>query len=138
MKRIFCSLAVFLLLIAFSGCATTRSGAQPSELQERIDNLESRLDQVEKGQTQLEKLVVNQVPQQSREKIVLSKEIIDNFSNKDIQTALKNAGYYIGDIDGKIGPKTREAIMEFQKDHGLKVDGVVGRNTWEILSEYYN
>lgn len=55
---------------------------------------------------------------------------------KDIQTALKNAGYYTGNIDGKIGPKTDSAIKTFQKDNGLKVDGVVGQKTWNLLSKY--
>jgi murein L,D-transpeptidase YcbB/YkuD len=55
---------------------------------------------------------------------------------KDIQTALKNAGFYDGALDGKIGPRTREAIKEFQRLHGLKVDGVVGRLTWKQLSPY--
>ena len=55
---------------------------------------------------------------------------------KDIQTALKNAGYYTGNIDGKIGSKTGSAIEAFQKDNSLKVDGVVGQRTWNLLSKY--
>lgn len=57
-------------------------------------------------------------------------------SAKDIQTALKNAGYYTGNVDGKIGPKTDSAIKDFQKDNGIKVDGVVGQRTWNFLSKY--
>ncbi len=53
-----------------------------------------------------------------------------------IQTALKNAGYYQGTMDGKVGPKTREAVKAFQKDHGLEADGVVGRRTWSKLKTY--
>lgn len=53
-----------------------------------------------------------------------------------IQKALKNAGYYHGPIDGKIGMKTQEAIKRFQKDNGLKVDGKVGRMTWSELEFY--
>ena len=56
------------------------------------------------------------------------KEGVDR--NKEIQTAVKNAGFYAGAIDGKIGPKTRSAIEEFQKAKGLKADGVVGKKTW--------
>lgn len=59
-------------------------------------------------------------------------------SGKDIQTALKNAGYYAGDIDGKIGPKTKKAIEEFQKVNNLKVDGKVGPKTWALLSIHLN
>lgn len=57
-------------------------------------------------------------------------------SNQDIQTALKNAGYYTGVIDGKIGPMTKKAVEEFQKAQGLKVDGKIGPKTWEALSPY--
>ena len=56
--------------------------------------------------------------------------------NKDMQKALKNAGFYVGTIDGKIGPKTKKAIMDFQKANGLKVDGKVGPKTWAALEKY--
>jgi len=57
---------------------------------------------------------------------------------QEIQTALKNAGYYAGLIDGKIGPMTKKAIEEFQKANGLKDDGKVGPKTWAVLSAYMN
>jgi len=57
---------------------------------------------------------------------------------KEIQTALKNAGYYKGSLDGKMGPKTKKAIEEFQKASDLKADGKVGRKTWSLLSKYFN
>ena len=53
-----------------------------------------------------------------------------------IQQALKNAGYYRGTVDGKIGSATQEAIRAFQKDNGLESDGVVGRTTWDRLKVY--
>jgi len=52
---------------------------------------------------------------------------------KKIQQALKNAGFYKGDIDGKIGLKTKGAIKAFQKSKGLIADGVVGQKTWNEL-----
>lgn len=52
---------------------------------------------------------------------------------KQIQTALKKAGFYKGDIDGKLGPQTKKAIKAFQKSKGLYPDGVVGVRTWEEL-----
>jgi len=54
----------------------------------------------------------------------------------EIQTVLKNAGFYAGNIDGKIGPKSKQAIEDFQKANGLKVDGKVGPKTWEVMSKY--
>lgn len=56
--------------------------------------------------------------------------------NRQIQTALKNAGYDPGTIDGKIGPKTKKAIKDFQAANGLNADGKVGAKTWAKLSAY--
>ena len=137
MKRIVCSLLAVMLFVFLSGCATTGQSATTSELQDRIDSLETRIQKVEKGQNQLEDMIVNQVSLKSEEVIIVEKTIITDPSKKDIQIALKNAGFYNGSVDGKIGPKTREVIMEFQKQNGLKVDGKVGKNTWEILGEFY-
>ncbi|MCK9574127.1 MAG: peptidoglycan-binding protein [Candidatus Omnitrophica bacterium] len=57
-------------------------------------------------------------------------------TSEDIQKALKNAGLYTGSIDGKIGPKTKKAIEQFQSTNGLTVDGKVGAKTWEKLGVY--
>ncbi len=57
---------------------------------------------------------------------------------QEIQTALKNAGYDIGLVDGKIGPKTKKAIEDFQSANGLKADGKVGPKTWSLLSKHLN
>ena len=54
----------------------------------------------------------------------------------DIQKALKGAGYYSGSADGKIGPESREALRNFQRDHGLTPDGVCGKQTWTKLKTY--
>ena len=59
-------------------------------------------------------------------------------TNQQIQAALKNAGYYTGQIDGKIGPLTKKAIEEFQKANNLKADGKVGLKTWALLSAHLN
>ena len=56
--------------------------------------------------------------------------------NKDIQTALKAAGFYTGAIDGKIGPRTKKAVLDFQRANGLKVDGKVGPKTMAALDKY--
>lgn len=41
----------------------------------------------------------------------------------EIQLMLTNLGFDTGPIDGLMGPQTRETISEFQKKHGIKVDG---------------
>lgn len=59
-------------------------------------------------------------------------------TTQDIQAALKNAGYYTGNIDGKKGSMTKKAIEDFQKANNLQADGKVGPKTWEALSKYLN
>jgi peptidoglycan hydrolase-like protein with peptidoglycan-binding domain len=59
-------------------------------------------------------------------------------TTKEIQTALKNAGFYTGAIDGKMGPKAKKAIADFQKANDLVVDGKVGPKTWKALSKHLN
>ncbi|HSV43077.1 MAG TPA: peptidoglycan-binding protein [Candidatus Bathyarchaeia archaeon] len=57
---------------------------------------------------------------------------------REIQTALKAAGFYQGKVDGKLGQGTRRAIKEFQLSKNLKADGVVGRKTWGELTQFLN
>ena len=48
------------------------------------------------------------------------------------QGRLVVAGYDIV-VDGVFGPKTKQAVIQFQKDHGLTPDGVIGPKTWAKL-----
>ncbi|AFM43493.1 spore cortex-lytic enzyme [Desulfosporosinus acidiphilus SJ4] len=48
---------------------------------------------------------------------------------KEMQSRLVQLGYGVGPIDGAFGPKTETAIRSFQKDHGLKIDGLAGTKT---------
>ncbi|MEK6564285.1 MAG: peptidoglycan-binding domain-containing protein [Candidatus Omnitrophota bacterium] len=59
-------------------------------------------------------------------------------TEKEIQQALKNAGLYDGEVDGKIGPRSKRAIEEFQAQNNLKADGKVGAKTWQKLKEHLN
>lgn len=54
----------------------------------------------------------------------------------ELQKALKNAGYYNGTVDGKVGSGTIDAIRRFQTDNGLDPDGVCGRKTWSKLQGF--
>lgn len=36
-------------------------------------------------------------------------------------------------VDGEFGPKTKETVKQFQLDHRLKVDGIIGSKTWTEL-----
>lgn len=55
-------------------------------------------------------------------------------TKKDIQRHLKTLGYYTGAIDGDFGPMSKSAVIRFQSDRGLTVDGSPGPATQaEIL-----
>ncbi len=47
----------------------------------------------------------------------------------NIQSRLKNWGYYKGTVDGVFGSKTQEAVKSFQRKNGLTPDGVAGPAT---------
>ncbi|NLJ88549.1 MAG: spore cortex-lytic enzyme [Epulopiscium sp.] len=48
---------------------------------------------------------------------------------REIQTKLKQWGYYNGNVDGKYGYNTWLAVRKFQEKNGLKVDGIAGPAT---------
>ena len=52
---------------------------------------------------------------------------------KEIQMALKSRGYYTGNIDGIFGTATKKAVTQFQRDNGLSVDGIAGKQTLKAL-----
>ena len=51
----------------------------------------------------------------------------------EIQTRLKNWGYYSGEVDGMFGSATEKAVKYFQQTNGLTADGVVGAQTLAAL-----
>ena len=57
-------------------------------------------------------------------------------TTQDIQTALTNAGYYKGPIDGKSSSALNRSIKQFQKDNGLAPDGEVGAKTKLKLKKF--
>ncbi len=51
-----------------------------------------------------------------------------------LQTALNANGAQLT-VDGKMGPKTSAALMDFQKAHGLKATGHVDKETMDALKK---
>ena len=51
----------------------------------------------------------------------------------NVQSALQQQGYYHGDVDGLIGPLTRGAISDYQRDHGLYTTSTIDQPTLQSL-----
>jgi outer membrane protein OmpA-like peptidoglycan-associated protein len=64
----------------------------------------------------------------------------DRWGTREIQHMLQDLGRYLGNVgktSGEDGTLTDAAIRQFQRDHGLVDDGVVGDGTWPVLIEAY-
>ena len=133
-------------LMTMVGCATTKqTGMNQMEL--RIGELEHQVaqkdDEISDLQNEVSQLKdAKRKPKFSTEEVAAASSgkysniIRVNAAPTDVQAALKKAGYYTGNVDGKIGSNTKSAIMKFQKDNSLKADGVIGKQTWEKLQSY--
>jgi hypothetical protein len=51
----------------------------------------------------------------------------------DVQSELQEMGYYQGDVDGLLGPLTRQALTDYQADQGLQVTAVIDEPTLDSL-----
>lgn len=158
-------IGVLFIVLLLSGCATTQKMTydNTSNIYKKFELLEDRLNEKDKEIEELKYEVkelsslVNEMDSSYdagsvEEYIPPSKNIRiarENFKNDDkdevvrvdvnafdVQTSLKNAGYYDGKIDGKLGSKTKSAIKSFQRDHELTVDGIIGKRTWSMLKTY--
>ena len=139
-------LGMLLGATLLAGCASSGSGQHIARLQSQIGMLDERISQLERSH---DMVTTAALPSESAAELASatpstpspmpmasgSKALIKP-SARDIQQALKNAGFYQGPVDGKFGAQTREAVKEFQRVHGLKDDGVVGKQTWGKLSAY--
>ena len=67
-------------------------------------------------------------------KYTVTSEVLSRYGSsgsevRQIQTKLKNWGYYNGSVDGIYGSKTVNAVKYFQRKNGLTADGIAGTKT---------
>ena len=48
---------------------------------------------------------------------------VDPATVREIQAELQRRGYNVGPVDGRLGPRTRTAIREYEQRNGLPADG---------------
>ena len=148
-KNLVLAVLVSLMILAVSGCETVpkKFREEVSGIRSRVDTLETKVEGVESKQAEVERTTAEQnqaleelkAAKASREQTNISVKPRGGKSKertREIQTCLKNAGFYNGKIDGVKGRSTKKAIKEFQKANGLRTDGVAGKKTWELLSKY--
>ena len=140
---------IILSVFALAGCATTRTQPASSQLQTRIGELERQLESKDEEVRNLQYEVkdlsyeVDKLKGSSRRSSSASSDVSSSKNDGEIirvgvsidtvQKVLKKAGYYDGNIDGKLGAKTKAGIVSFQKDNNLKADGILGGKTWAAL-----
>ena len=144
--RVGVSMMVMASALAIGGCANQRYAQDVDRLKSDVNLINERLSQMERSSFGQPSTTSAAWPADSsftqplaggtRSKAQPGTSALAKPSKKEIQQALKNAGFYQGPIDGKVGPVTRDAVKEFQRTNGLKADGVVGRQTWEKLAAY--
>jgi len=52
-----------------------------------------------------------------------------------LQQQLKRLNYTITSIDGIFGLETKQAVLEFQRDQRIKINGIVDGQTWRALKK---
>ncbi|MFH1478267.1 MAG: peptidoglycan-binding domain-containing protein [Candidatus Omnitrophota bacterium] len=142
-------MSVLFITLILTGCATTGRGLKSQEyksLQCKVANLETELREKDRLISELEYQLEEKKAEPAKPAYITpSKKAVSQKSEKKktykktperIQKALKNAGFYKGPIDSKIGKNTKKAISDFQKANGITSDGVVGKKTWSKLSKF--
>jgi peptidoglycan hydrolase-like protein with peptidoglycan-binding domain len=51
----------------------------------------------------------------------------------NVQETLQAQGYYQGEVDGLLGPLTRAALADYQRDHGLYTTAAIDEPTLASL-----
>lgn len=142
-RKVLVLLAVSFLVVSVSGCATARKqkDLEIQGLRNQISALEVQLQSKDQEISSLKDAVSRaDEMKMTTKKAGTSKKIIGEAKSrpsvKQIQIALKNAGYNPGTTDGHMGKQTRDAIKAFQEANNLPSDGLVGKKTWDLLKGY--
>ena len=143
-KKISIIFVAAIFALSLNGCATTakQKDLEAQGLRNQVSVLEAQLETKDQEIVTLKDSLAKVGEEEANKGIIGApgKKTISRIKcrpkTKDIQTALRNAGYDPGPIDGRMGRNTKEAIRVFQKSNNLSVDGRVGKKTWALLQEY--
>ena len=144
--KVFNFLLLAVLAVSLTGCASMgrvkQKDAEIQGLKNQVSALESQVQSKDLEIDSLKEALSKPVEQPKAEIMESAEEkrgaqkVKSRPATKDVQTALMNAGYNPGKIDGRMGRQTREALRAFQKANNLTVNGKANKKTWALLSEY--
>jgi len=144
-KKVLFSFLAAVFTLTLAGCATSACKQKDLEMQGLKNQVTVLEAQVQSKDEELNTLKDSLSKSSEQSKVETAEPLkeksvtsIQHLKARDIQTALKNAGYDPGKIDGHMGKQTREAVKAFQKANNLTANGKVNKKTWALLSEYLN
>ena len=125
------NIVILALAVLFLGGCATLEGPNLKKISELETELKGARDENTLLKDKVKVLEEALVAASKKEKVVFKMP-----TGNEIQQALKNAGFYNGEVDGQIGLATKEPIKKFQEKNELNADGVMGSRTWEKLAPY--
>ena len=88
--------------------------------------------------TQAQTLTLPREPDETRDQARASEKLLSLAAKKELQEALKWAGYYNSVIDGVYGRGTRSAMANWQADQDVAATGILTTKQREYLLNKYN
>lgn len=82
---------------------------------------------------QVDGVPVRNVKKAAEAKGYLRLGVMNDARVREAQALLVRFGYALK-VDGDFGTSTRDAVIAFQKEHKLHVDGMIGPETWAVLN----
>jgi N-acetyl-anhydromuramyl-L-alanine amidase AmpD len=145
-KKVFIFSLLVVFAVSLAGCASMGTVKQKdmeiqglknqvTVLEAQVQGKDQELNSIKDSLSKTSEQAKVETTEPVKEKSVTS---VKHLKARDIQTALKNAGYEPGKIDGRMGKQTRDAVKAFQKANNLTVNGKVNKKTWALLGEYLN
>jgi peptidoglycan hydrolase-like protein with peptidoglycan-binding domain len=116
---------------------TKQNDAQVQDLKVQVTDLQAKLQQKDAEIDGLRQ-ALSRVTEEKFKAVQVMQTENTKPTGMQIQTALKNAGFDPGAMDGRPGRKTTKAVRDFQAANKLSIDGKVGKQTWSVLSKYLN
>lgn len=68
--------------------------------------------------------------------VITRRTLVEGHTGNDVaevQARLQELGFYQGPVDGRFGPRTHQAVLQFQRARGLQPTGIIRWDTYRAL-----